>query len=143
VVYFSSEIWSLFNIIYTNICIYLIKKKPQQVINKFQSIKISDVGISSITLSELEYGVEKSQNKKQNRLALIQFLTPLEIKVYDHAAANFYGKIRSKLEKIGKPIGSLDFLIAAHALSLQSTLITNNVKEFDRISDLKIENWAL
>ena len=127
----------------TNICIYIIKKKPLQVIKKFQTIKISGIGISSITLSELEYGVEKSQKKEQNRLALFQFLTPLEIKVYDEAAAYAYGKIRSKLEKIGKPIGSLDFLIAAHALSLKSILITNNDKEFKRVPGLKIENWIL
>ncbi|MFQ5627839.1 MAG: type II toxin-antitoxin system VapC family toxin, partial [bacterium] len=126
----------------TNICIYIIKKKPEAVLDHFHKVSIADIGISSITLSEMEYGVEKSQKKEQNRIALLQFVSPLEIISYDAMAARHYGEIRNALEKIGQPIGALDMLIAAHARSLGVTLITNNVKEFSRVPNLKIENWA-
>ncbi|NIR69195.1 type II toxin-antitoxin system VapC family toxin [candidate division KSB1 bacterium] len=126
----------------TNICIYVIKKKPRQVLDHFQKTKPGDVGISTITLSELMYGVEKSQRKRQNRLALLQFLATLEIVPYDALAAEHYGVIRSELERAGQPIGALDMLIAAHARSLNLTVVTNNVKEFSRVPALKIANWA-
>ncbi len=126
----------------TNICIYIIKKKPLQVINRLTNIEISDIGISSITLSELEYGVEKSQKKEQNKLALTQFLTPFEIKAYNENSAQIYGKIRSELEKRGTPIDPLYLLIAAHAISLGSILVTNNEKEFQRVPGLIVENWV-
>jgi len=125
----------------TNICIYIIKRKPVHVIEHLQRIPISDVGLSSITLSELEYGVEKSQHKVQNKIALAQFVTPLQIAPYDDLAAKHYGEIRFYLEKKGQAIGALDLLIAAHALSLNSSLVTNNEKEFSRVPGLKIENW--
>jgi len=126
----------------TNICIYLIKKKPEQVIKKLKTLNISDVAISAITLSELEYGVQKSKSKGQNKIALIEFLAPLLILSYDDKASVAYGKLRAYLESIGKSIGSLDMLIAAHALSENFTLVTNNVKEFNLVPDLKIENWV-
>lgn len=126
----------------TNICIYIIKKKPKQVVDHFQRNKPGDIGISTITLSELTYGAEKSQKKSQNRLALLQFLATLEIVPYDAAAAEHYGIIRSELERTGQPIGALDLLIAAHARSANLTLVTNNVKEFSRVSALNIVNWA-
>ena len=100
-----------------------------------------DIGVSSITVSEMTYGVEKSRNAEQNRIALLQFLSPLEISPYDASAANHYGEIRSLLEKAGQPIGALDTLIAAHARSLDATLVTNNEKEFSRVPGLKTENW--
>jgi len=125
----------------TNICIYIIKKKPIQVIQHLQSLDISEVGISSITLSELEYGVSKSAKPEQNKLALTKFLAPLEILPYNDASAEKYGTIRSYLEKAGTPIGPLDTLIGAHALSLGCILVTNNVKEFRRLKGLQIENW--
>jgi len=125
----------------TNICIYIIKRKPEHVINHLQQIPISDVGLSSITLSELEYGVEKSQHKVKNKIALAQFMTPLIIAPYDDLAARHYGEIRCYLEKKGQSIGALDLLIAAHALSLNATLVTNNEQKFNRIPKLKIENW--
>ena len=126
----------------TNICIYIIKQKPQSVIKRFKKAKISEIGISSITLSELEYGVMKSENPERNRLALAQFIAPIEIPAYDDAAAQHYGEVRAFLERKGTPIGSLDMLIAAHAKSLNSILITNNVTEFKRIPNLKIKNWV-
>jgi tRNA(fMet)-specific endonuclease VapC len=126
----------------TNICIYIIKKKPQNVISRFRQAKVSEIGVSSITLSELEYGVMKSSKPEQNKIALAQFMAPIEISAYDDAAAQHYGKIRAHLEIRGTPIGSLDMLIAAHALSLNSVLVTNNESEFKRVTALKIENWA-
>lgn len=127
----------------TNICIYLIKQKPQKVLDKFRSLTISDVGISSITVAELdEYGVAKSQQQEQNRTALLQFLLPLEIVEFNQAAATIYGTIRSDLESRGLIIGAMDMLIASHALSLGVTLVTNNVREFSRIPTLPLENWV-
>jgi tRNA(fMet)-specific endonuclease VapC len=126
----------------TNICIYIIKKKPVEVFEKFKTLTIGDVGISSITLAELQYGVEKSSNSEKNREALEQFLTPIEIIDYGYEATIEYGKIRSTLENKGIPIGPLDMLIASHAKSLDVILVTNNVNEFERIAGLKIENWT-
>ncbi|MEH2212171.1 type II toxin-antitoxin system tRNA(fMet)-specific endonuclease VapC [Nostoc sp.] len=125
----------------TNICIYLIKQKPQKVLDKFQTLSISDVAISSITVAELEYGVAKSQQQEKNRTALLQFLLPLEIVEFNQASATIYGRIRSDLEIRGLIIGAMDMLIAAHALSLRVTLVTNNVREFSRIPTLLLENW--
>ena len=125
----------------TNICIYIIKRKPVTVINNLKNISVSDIGISTITLSELEYGVEKSQHKQQNKIALLQFLTPLEIVPYDDLAARAYGRVRHILEREGQPIGPLDLLIAAHAISLHSILVTNNEREFRKVPELKVENW--
>jgi tRNA(fMet)-specific endonuclease VapC len=126
----------------TNICIYIIKQKPLEVLHKFNTYQVGDIGISSITVAELEFGVQKSQYPAKNQQALAQFLLPLEIVNFDHAAATLYGDIRARLEKQGTPIGSLDTLIAAHALSLQVILITNNIKEFSRVPNLKSENWV-
>ena len=125
----------------TNICIYIIKQKPANVINRFRQLPISSLSISSITLSELEYGVMKSSKVGQNQFALSQFVAPLEILPYGDDAAQYYGDLRAFLEKQGTPIGSLDMLIAAHALSVNCTLVTNNQKEFSRVPHLRIENW--
>ncbi len=126
----------------TDTCIYIIKQKPVDVIDRFRRLQISQVSVSSITLSELEYGVIKSSKPAQNHLALAQFLAPMEILPYGDEAAQHYGKLRVYLEKHGTPIGSLDMLIAAHALSTGCILITNNVKEFERVPNLKINNWV-
>lgn len=126
----------------TNICIYLIKKQPASVLKKFKTLQAGDVGISSVTAAELWYGVFKSHSQQKNRIALNEFMLPLEVQPFDEFAAEQYGEIRAHLEKKGKPIGSLDFMIAAHALSLKATLVTNNQKEFMRISGLKVENWV-
>ena len=125
----------------TNTCIYLIKNKPLGIVKKLQSLKIEDISISTITLAELEYGVEKSQKREQNKLALAEFLAPVEVLNFNDFAAQKYGEIRTSLENKGKLIGAMDMLIAAHALSLNLILVTNNVREFKRIPSLKIENW--
>ncbi len=127
----------------TNICIYLIKKKPAGVIEKLRSLSISDVGISSITLAELEYGIARSSRPSQNRDALAAFVAPLEIASFENDAASCYGILRAGLEKQGQPIGAMDMLIAAHALSLSSILVTHNTREFERVPNLDIEDWAL
>ena len=126
----------------TNICIYIIKKRPTEVFEKFKNLAIGDVGISSITLAELQYGIEKSSNSLKNREALEKFLTPIAIVDYGYEATVEYGILRAELEKKGIPIGPLDTLIASHAKSLDVILVTNNVREFERIPGLKIENWT-
>lgn len=126
----------------TNICIYIIKEKPKKVINKFQTLDIGDICISSITLAELEYGVEKSNYTERNRLALAGFLSSIEILPFSEKAAAEYGKIRANLERKGNIIGAYDLMIGAHALSENITLVTNNTREFERISNLLLENWA-
>ena len=126
----------------TNICIYIIKKKPIQVFSKFKTLTLGSVGISTVTLAELQYGVRKSAQPEKNQGALDQFLVPLEVFTFDTRAAVAYGKIRTDLEKGGTPIGPLDTLIAAHAKALGLTLVTNNEREFKRVTGLNIENWA-
>lgn len=126
----------------TNICIYIIKKQPQEVLEKFNNLSPGNVALSSITLAELNYGIMKSSDPTKNQEALSKFLTPLEILDFDYLATLEYGIIRAYLEKKGTPIGPLDTLIAAHAKSQNLTLVTNNEKEFERIPDLKIENWV-
>ena len=125
-----------------NTCIYIIKRKPMDVIDRFGQMRISQVHISSITLSELAYGVIKSSKPEQNQLALAQFVAPMEILPYSDEAAQHYGELRAYLEKQCTPIGSLDMLISAHALSAGCVLVTNNVREFKRVPNLKIDNWV-
>jgi len=126
----------------TNICIYLIKNNPPHVRTHFETLQPGDILLSSITLAELMYGISKSRHKERNLAALEMFLMPLEIVQFDMAAAEKYGDIRADLERTGQIIGGNDLLIAAHALSLGATLITNNMKEFTRVSGLRLENWA-
>lgn len=126
----------------TNICIYLIKGNPavSNQLNKFSS---NIVGISTISVAELEFGVHKSVLKNKNRKALDKFLRPFEIISFSERAAFHYGVIRAKLEKKGKIIGAMDMLIAAHALELNRILVTNNEKEFNCIDNLRLENWTV
>jgi tRNA(fMet)-specific endonuclease VapC len=126
----------------TNICIYIINKRPPEVIQRFKHVATGDIGISSITVSELQYGVSKSARQKKNQRRLDEFLLPFEILPYDELASKYYGDIRTHLEKQGIVIGPLDLLIAAHALSRNLVLVTNNEKEFKRINNLKTENWV-
>ena len=126
----------------TNICIYSIKHKPEQVFLRLQEHEPADICISSVTYAELVHGVEKSQAIEKNRLSLALLLSNIEILNFDANAAESYGKIRADLEKQGTPIGPLDMMIAGHAKSLNYTVVTNNTKEFNRVPGLKIENWA-
>ena len=126
----------------TNICIYLIKNKPTSLITRFNEHAVGDIGVSTITVAELTYGVEKSQWYAQNQEALLQFLSPLIISDFDANAAFSYGQIRAELERQGAPICSLDTVIAGHAVSLGVTIVTNNEREFKRIEGLSLENWA-
>lgn len=125
----------------TNICIYIIKKRPIQVLQALQKHDVGDLCISAITVAELEYGIEKSGNPGRNRLALAEFIAPFEILNFDDKAAREYGIIRVSLEKQGRVIGPFDMQIAAHAKANNLTVVTNNVKEFERVSGLLVENW--
>ena len=126
----------------TNICIYVIKKSPQKVFAKFRQLSVGDVGLSVITYAELEYGVARSSDPARNRIALSEFLAPLELLDFPIQVAPLYGTLRTALVRSGRMIGPLDLLIAAHALHLGATLVTNNLKEFSRIPDLKIDHWV-
>lgn len=126
----------------TNICIYAIKNKPEQVLEKLKENLSNGICISAITLAELQHGVEKSMNPEKNSMALLQFLSILDILPFDDLAAVEYGKICAYLQKRGTPIGTMDMLIAAHAKIENLIIVTNNVREFERVPDLKIENWA-
>lgn len=126
----------------TNICIYLIKRQPIEVIDKFNGMAPGDITISSVTVAELTDGVEKSQQKDRNKSALEAFLAPLEIANFDFQAAQHYGAVRANLEQMGTPIGAYDLMIAAQALSLGLVLVTNNEREFQRVPGLMVENWV-
>lgn len=125
----------------TNICIYIINAKPPGVLAHFKRHRLGDVGVSSVVASELAYGVAKSRSGR-NRQALEMFLAPLEVLPFDERAVWVYGDLRAELERDGRSIGALDTMIAAHALSLDATLVTNNVREFSRVPRLNLENWA-
>ena len=126
----------------TTICISIIKRQPPAVLERFTGFAVGDVGISVITLAELEYGASKSLDAKRNRQALEQFIVPLEVARFDHEAAVSYGNIRATLEQKGRLIGAMDLLIAAHACSLGVRLATNNEREFKRVPGLRLENWG-
>lgn len=126
----------------TNICIYVMNNRPEKVLKRFRDALDSGLCISSITLAELEYGMQHSSNPAKNEQALLRFLAPISILPFGPAAASEYGAIRAKLQAAGKPIGPLDMLIAAHAKSEEMVLVTNNVQEFARVEGLEIENWA-
>lgn len=120
-----------------------MNQRPHELIQKFKKFEIGQIAISSITVSELNYGVAKNQQKKSNTKRLEEFLTPFVILPYDENVSKYYGTIRSHLESQGNVIGPMDMLIAAQAISENLTLVTNNEKEFQRIDSLKVENWAV
>jgi len=126
----------------TNICIYLIQQKSPRLLQRIRRQSPGDIGLSSITVAELRYGVAKSSAVERNRQALERFLLPFGILDFDEIAAITYGQARSTLERAGTPIGPLDNLIGAHALSLGMRLVTNNMREFQRIPGLSVENWT-
>ena len=126
----------------TNIIIYLIKNKPKNVLKNFTKHKLDEICISSITFAELIYGVEKSVHQEQNRIALYSMLSNVKILNFNSLAAEKYGNLRAKLEHSGSLIGPMDLLIASHALAENLTLVTNNISEFVRVQNLKLENWV-
>lgn len=125
----------------TNTCIAIIRRNSLQVLKRFSAYKVGDIGISWITLAELEFGVAKSQHQEKNQAALDEFVLPLEIANFNRETARVYGRVRAMLEKKGTPIGSLDMMIGAHALALGVTLATNNTREFSRIKGLTVVDW--
>ena len=125
----------------TNTCIAIIKRKLPQVLKRFNDYRVGEIGISWVTLAELEFGVAKSQHQDKNQAALDEFVLPLEIASFSREAARVYGRTRAVLENKGTPLGSLDMMIGAHALALGVTLATNNTREFSRIRGLTIVDW--
>jgi len=126
----------------TNICVHLIRHRSAALMQKLTSLPVGEAGVSSVTVAELQYGVQKSGRTEQNAEALAMFLTPLPIADFDYAAAEAYGRIRAHLERAGAPIGPLDTLIAAHAVSLDAILVTSNLGEFSRVTELRVEDWT-
>lgn len=126
----------------TNTCIYIIKRKPHSVVSRIRSKQPEEVIVSTVTIAELEYGVCRSQKIDQNRIALLEFLVPFTILDFDHGAAAVYGIMRASLESKGTPIGPMDLLIAAQAMSRGLILVTNNEREFSRVEGLQIEKWT-
>jgi len=127
----------------TNMCIYIIKKKTQNILDKLKHNRKKGLFISSITLAELEYGNANADSsyKEKNRAALMEFLTIMEIKYFDENAAKEYGILKKDLKDRNCLIGPYDMLIGAHAKALNLILVTNNIEEFERIKNLKLENW--
>jgi tRNA(fMet)-specific endonuclease VapC len=128
----------------SNICIFIIKNKNEKVLKQLKQNRQKGLCISSITLAEMEFGIENAEHeyKTRNRIALMEFLAIMEIKYFDENAAKENGVLRKYLKDKKCLIGPLDMLIGAHAKSLKMTLVTNNTREFERIQNLKIEDWT-
>ena len=125
----------------TNICIHIINARPAAVLERFRLYRMGEIGVSSVVAAELTYGVVKSGSSR-NRQALEMFLAPLIILPFDEAVIWAYGELRAELERRGTLIGSLDTMIAAHAIRQQAPLVTNNTREFARVPGLRLENWV-
>jgi tRNA(fMet)-specific endonuclease VapC len=126
----------------TDICIYAINRREPGPLARLRDFTLGDIGISAITYAELRFGVENSAQRVRNLDALERFVLPLEVMSFDAAAGRAYGEIRLQLKRDGLPIGGNDLLIAAHAVSLDLTLVTNNVREFSRVNGLRVEQWS-
>jgi tRNA(fMet)-specific endonuclease VapC len=125
----------------TNICIYVIKNRPAELREQFDRLA-EQICISTITLAELNFGVEKSSRRIQNLQAVEQFVARLEALPFSAEAAAHYGQLRAELERAGEPAGPHDMLIGAHARSAGLIIVTNNLREFERIPGLRVENWV-
>jgi tRNA(fMet)-specific endonuclease VapC len=125
----------------TNVCIALIRQRPRSVLARLKASGPGPVAISAITLAELEFGAAHSSRPDVSRTALEHFVVPFQILPFGASASRVYGYIRAHLQKCGTPIAPLDTLIAAHALSIDLTLVTNNHREFVRVPGLRIEDW--
>jgi tRNA(fMet)-specific endonuclease VapC len=126
----------------TNVCVDLLRGKNSQIVRHMRRHK-NEIAISTIALAELQHSVFKSSNPSTNLNTVVDFCLPLEILSFDELAAETYGRIRANLERAGTPIGPFDTLIAAHALSIDCTLVTNNENEFRRVDGLVVENWTV
>lgn len=126
----------------TNICIYIINARPPAVLARFRQHRLGDIGLSSVAAAELAFGVAKSGSAR-NRQALDMFLAPLMVLPFDEAAVWAYGSLRADLERRGTPIGTLDTMIAAHALSRQALLVTHNTREFAQVPGLQLADWTV
>jgi tRNA(fMet)-specific endonuclease VapC len=125
----------------TNTCIYIINRRPQDIINKISLHSPSDIKVSAVSVAEMEYGASKSKYREKNRNALKNFLSSFEIIPFNYKDAEIYGIIRAELERQGKPIGPYDMQLAAQALQRNYIFVTNNTKEFQQLKSLKLENW--
>lgn len=126
----------------TNICIYIIKQQPKSVQEKFESLSVGSVAMSLVTLGELEYGALRSNNAEKAMGILEELVNYIPVLPMSETVAREYADIRADLAAKGTPIGNNDMWIAAHARDLGCTLITNDRKEFARVSDLQIDNWV-
>jgi tRNA(fMet)-specific endonuclease VapC len=126
----------------TNICIYIAKNRPDEVLKRFQQLGVGEVAMSVITHGELCFGACKSRRREEAQKALREMATMIPVLPLTSKVGERYGEIRSELEKSGRPIGNNDIWIAAHALALGVVLVTNNAREFARIPDLAVENWV-
>lgn len=126
----------------TNICIYALKRQPPEVLERLKAVNRTDVAVSVITALELRHGAHKSQQPDIAHSKLDLFLSPMRILPFDESAAAEAAKLRAHLDLQGQPIGDLDSLIAGHALALDLILVSNNLREFDRVPGLRVENWV-
>jgi tRNA(fMet)-specific endonuclease VapC len=126
----------------TNICIYIARKQPPALLARFEKLKPGDAVLSIVTYGELRFGAEKSQQRETVLRNLEELVSLLAVRPMPVSAAEHYGSIRAQLESRGRPIGGNDLWIAAHALTEELVLVTNNTREFQRIPGLKMQNWA-
>jgi len=125
----------------TDTCSYIIRERPESVLRRFRRLAMEQLCMSVVTYAELVYGVERSSSRRVNRPIIEDFVRHLDVLDWDTGAADQYGLIRAKLEAVGTPIGAMDLMIAAHAKSIKSVLVTNNQKHFANVTGLKIDNW--
>ena len=126
----------------TNICVFLFRRKFPSVLQRLHQTQAGEVGISAVTLAELRYGADRSSDPPKNHAVIDAFLTTVAVVEFREDAARLYGLVHSDSESRGTPIGPLDNMIAAHTLSLGVTLVTNNVREFSRVTGLVVEDWC-
>lgn len=127
----------------TNICIYIRRKKPEEVLHRFRTLRPGEAVLSVITFGELVYGAEKSAQRGAALELLQELAQVLPVQGLPETAAESYGTIRAELERKGQMIGNNDLWIAAHAKAAGLTLVTNNEREFRRVRGLKVQNWAV
>ena len=126
----------------TNICSYVLRKRPEAVRRRFAAVAAEDLAVSTVVQAELYYGAARHPSGAAIRSEIDDFLRRLRVLSWDGAAAEAYGQLRALLENKGNVIGAMDMMIAAHALSLDATLVSNNLREFRRVKGLRLENWA-